>query len=301
MSGCDNKRASKWCLSLLILLGLTVLLVAVKYFTRRVSEPAYDGKSLGEWLAIYSASESLTTDLAKAEAAEAAVRKIGTNGLPAMLRWIRYKPSSWKYSANCVLIRMPVVVRRAFRDRDLENAYNAKEGFKILGPTAAPAASELARIIADPRSGQAGALAVEALGAMGTNGLPFLLQEIDARGLNSEGAIGELVEMQEAGIDVERAAPVLLQYVPSNGYVAEDAGEILLRLAKRSPALVPLLIRSLDSSNEMAQLGAIEVLGGIGSRAESSSPTLVKLLNSPEYKVRSAAANALQRIASQRE
>src|SRR5436305_179973 len=58
-------------------------------------EPRYNGKRLGEWLAI--AFEPKLESWQRIEA-RAAVKSIGTNALPVLLEWIHYAPPDWKSS-----------------------------------------------------------------------------------------------------------------------------------------------------------------------------------------------------------
>jgi hypothetical protein len=89
------------------------------------------------------------------EAAEA-VRHIGTNALPWLLKWTDYEPSAWKMmlAANAPAAAwMPGSLRSAClwllnrRADDLD--WLARFGFEILGPQARPALPEVQRRMAD--------------------------------------------------------------------------------------------------------------------------------------------------------
>jgi hypothetical protein len=298
MTNEEEKRYGSKTLLLFIAPGLIVLLFIFRCCTRGDAGPSYDGRSLKEWLEIYEDSAFVSPNSSTTRTAEAAVRKIGTNGVPAMLRWITYEPSPWRQFGDRILVHTPVIVRHVFRDRRSDELYAARDGFEILGPAATPAASELAHIMRDPQAQLACSLVIDALGAIGTNGLPFLLGEVeDTQAPGRWFAILRIARMQDKGIDVEQGASVLLQFVPSNGYFAGDAGYILVNLVEHSPSGLSMVVSNLDSTNKMTQLGAIEILGAAGGKADGCAPDLRKLLSSADYNVRSAASNALENIA----
>src|SRR5260221_5062014 len=58
----------------------------------REHEPTYAGKRLSEWVARLSSKNSLEGD----SEAENAIRHIGTNSLPYLLKWISYEPAPWR-------------------------------------------------------------------------------------------------------------------------------------------------------------------------------------------------------------
>jgi hypothetical protein len=67
--------------------------VATSWFLHREHEPRYKGRRLSRWLALYS--DSLATEsLGKRQEAEHAVRQIGTNAIPNLLKWLQFESSS---------------------------------------------------------------------------------------------------------------------------------------------------------------------------------------------------------------
>jgi len=82
--------------------GLLVVAGAFLIFTRpqlpRDNQPVYNGRTLAQWLDITTrvgANRGYTTPQQVA-AAEYAVRVIGTNAFPSLLKWTQYKTSSAK-------------------------------------------------------------------------------------------------------------------------------------------------------------------------------------------------------------
>src|SRR2546421_10395770 len=83
-------------------LVLMVMSLSVVQVTASFSEPEAGGHPLSYWLEHYMPSGNA----GEREAAQAAIREIGTNGLPAMLVWLRYEPSQTKTEIMDFLKRM---------------------------------------------------------------------------------------------------------------------------------------------------------------------------------------------------
>ena len=127
------------------------LIAMVAFPTER--EPKYGGKRLREWLKLYLQPLDRFTD--RQEAAEA-VRRIGTNALPWLLKWTDYERPGWKMTLATnppAAARRPGYFRSAYT-RLLngpldEDDWLARFGFEILGPQARPVLPEVRRRMAD--------------------------------------------------------------------------------------------------------------------------------------------------------
>src|SRR5436305_15036274 len=86
----------------LIVIAVAVLVgcfVAVLLFSR---QPSYHGRPLEVWIRLQFAPP------ANGQAAEA-IRRIGTNGFPYLLKWVRYETPPWKTKLADVLY--PILMR----------------------------------------------------------------------------------------------------------------------------------------------------------------------------------------------
>src|ERR1051326_970456 len=104
-------------------------------------EPSYKGKKLSQWLREYSLPRYGNPE--PTEAAEA-IRHIGTNGIPYMIKWMRSTPSPWR-------VRLASKIRRSspstcdkladllFSNKRLQLGDAAVYGFAILGKDGVPA------------------------------------------------------------------------------------------------------------------------------------------------------------------
>ena len=164
-------------------------------------EPEYHGKKLSEWLYLYNVSAG------SSEEAIAAVREIGTNALPWLMRNISFEPGKWRQ----VVANFPQPLSRAahFRSGVFERD-EALHGFHILGPVARPAVPQLTDwAINAPFFSQRKAFAVAALFEIG--GPDFLRVPLLVVMLND----------RDAGVR-ERATNELMRIAPemlTNGVV----------------------------------------------------------------------------------
>jgi hypothetical protein len=171
-----------------------LLAIAVFAFWPAESEPRYNGMKLSEWLARYKAPPTLiswgrqngqmiiheirlTPGPSKEEAAEA-IRQIGTNALPWLVRWVAYEKPAWK---NCLLeisTRFSTVFRKAratrkpyptmiYGESPETRANRAPEAFYLLGRQALPAVKRLNEIEADKTHREASHRAWIALALIG--------------------------------------------------------------------------------------------------------------------------------------
>jgi hypothetical protein len=85
--------------------------------------PWYHGHFLRTWLRIYNEAYTDDTIATRQQAAEA-VRSIGTNAIPYLLKWTGSRES------------IPILGKGDLYTRDLIQAQAAFEGISILGPTA---------------------------------------------------------------------------------------------------------------------------------------------------------------------
>ena len=80
----------KWLFA--VLAGL--LIVGVIRFVFSDRQPSYQGKPLAYWLCLKNNDDD---DAVRDEPHfEEAIRSMGTNCLPCLLKWIAYEPPTWK-------------------------------------------------------------------------------------------------------------------------------------------------------------------------------------------------------------
>src|SRR5438477_5244871 len=165
-----QKRRLYFLLFLLAVVAVVGLLVTGVF---REREPEYGGKRLSEWVL------KLPENLAHPEPhqAEEAIRQIGTNALPYLLKWTRYQAPQGKTlfyrGMNSIFATLNSDWR--FSDEKDDRKGGAAFAFRALGPQAEGAIPELTRMLNDPKDIDAAAAAGQVLGLLGNYGLPPLL------------------------------------------------------------------------------------------------------------------------------
>jgi HEAT repeat protein len=228
------------------------------------AEPKYQGRSLSKWL---SAFRKAKDDSAEEKHASEAVRAIGTNAVPQLLRMLT--------------------------NADLQVQLDAKNGFTILGPVAAPAVPALATIMAGTNELNV-FIAAQALGEIGPPALSALMETMSNRHfkLATEAylAIGGL------GTNARPVIPILLNDLQNpNHFYRERAADALGSLHIEPETVVPALTNLLTDTSPAARWIAINSLGRFGPAARSAVPVITPFLTTPNFE--ETAKIALREIA----
>src|ERR1700722_3235020 len=136
-----------------ILILFAILLLGVLVFCLiQPREPSYHGRKLSEWLRDYGGnSRGLVSAIGRSgvrgptDAAEQAVRAIGTNAIPTFLRWVQTIDSPMKEKWNALLDKQSVIRFRFHKPGEFLNM--AYTGFTILGQDALPAIPDLMQLM----------------------------------------------------------------------------------------------------------------------------------------------------------
>jgi len=144
-------------------------------------EPEYGGKKLSEWLVLYrhALPDVLGGPPVPSREVQEALRKIGTNSLPCLMKWIAHEPVAWKERVLLTYLRLPPSARsEAVEEWLQENGGRewplAIAGFGFLGPDAAPVVPELVRLAQASKSIEHQRFLVSCLRVIGTGARPAL-------------------------------------------------------------------------------------------------------------------------------
>jgi hypothetical protein len=180
----------------ILVLGLAAVVVGWWWAATREREPSYNGRSLSFWLAQYSGNGRSVVSYAEAAESEVAVKAIGTNALPFLVKWLRYEPGGMRRWRDQAATKLPTKIfySRFVQEHVIESsadrqAQNAGSGFRILGPAAAPAIPDLISLTKIPNSDFAATRSIYALRQIGEPALPALAALIS----NSESRFKYLV------------------------------------------------------------------------------------------------------------
>ncbi len=254
---------------LVVALVLAALgLLAWVLFPRAEPEPVYQGKRLSEWLALYTPATNRYA-YPPSQAADEAVRSIGTNGIPTLLRMLRVRDSALTLKLLALAEKQHFVKIHYVQavDRNIQ----ARWGFNVLGAEARDAVPALMKICQENRSPPSRWYSVDALGALGQDAkvaLPLLVTL--ASDTNAPDPMTQNVRLHAiAALGHIHAEPQLV---------------------------VPVLTKALSGQNRNVRLNAAFALGQFGPAAKPAVPALFKLLGDQDPMLRAMVADTIKKI-----
>jgi len=226
----------------------------------RPREPMYQGKPLSYWMGGYDypAYGGVTPS-----EADQAVRQLGTNAIPTLLRFIGAKDSALKLKV-IELVQKPNFVHSHYA-LDSDRHRQAVQAFEILGDDAKGAVPALIKIYNLNISDDSQYAVAAALGWIGPSArlaIPSLLQ-----GMNGTNFHVRLFSIRALG-----------------------------QIHAESAVIVPALKGQLKDREPTVQMFAIGALGDFGPDAKPAVPALIQLLSNHVINVREGATNALKQI-----
>lgn len=253
------KRPSRIIVGLL----LVGVIIAGLYIALNPREPRANGQRLSYWV------EQLWSAGADQEEAKSAIRKIGTNAVPALLRKVR--GAEWRRKKMTAWSQLPPAVQAILPPPENDGHFLENKvpyALSLLGPSTIPL---LLAALQDPDR-KLQSVAVRALGMMGPSAepaLPTLIRSIQHT--NGEVRIAAVHALQSIGRHDEEVIQALITALRDDN-AGPDGGKVFVR-----------------ESAAMA-------LGRFGPIARPAIPELTRLMDDPEFYMRREAILALWRI-----
>ena len=241
-------------------------------------QPVYQGKGLRAWLREYAGWDVGPEEWAQAKArAEHAVRQIGTNAIPPLLRMVQKMESprmarliDWWDQHFANRNRLPAWIRHPAWYKNQARYLNMEGeiGFKILGSDVQQAAPELISIYESTLS------------------------------MDSVTSMNSRIAVIRSLINIGPAAtPYFLRWAGStNEEKRLTAVHALSQIHSQPSDVVPVLVEFLSYTNPLVRTEVAEGLGNFGTNAQQALPALVSLLSDRNSLVRRVATNALKQI-----
>ncbi len=229
-----------------------------------IPEPYHQGKSLTEWLIRCAKEHNMLLDYPRHLEAENAIRAIGTNAFPTLLRMMARRDSRLK---KRLVEALPHRFSRFFHiGQGYHSRILAAYGYMALRESGKPL--------------------VPALVEMTTNTDPNVRYT----------AVFALAHNDFTASDAKGALVICLR--DSDFRVKDDAVLCVGRNRFEPETVVPLLVNWITDPRQdsVLQLDAIKALGFYGPTAEKAVPTLLRLLNDEDDFIRDAVSNALPEI-----
>ena len=234
-----------------VILGVLFTIVLALFVSRILEpqEPVYAGKTLSEWVANRSVSQSnVRTGVTVTNETDRAIREIGTNGIPTLLKMVRAKDSGFK-KAWMRLLAWQRLVKVRFREASDLQA-DATYAFGVLGSNAVSAVPELIGVHQTSKSLAARTYAAFSLG--------------------------------EIGRGAEVAVPVLIKdFASTNPGVRRNSVVAVENIGGDSKVVVPALRGVLEDADVWVRWYAIRALGAFGRDAEEAMPELLAIYTKP--------------------
>jgi HEAT repeats len=289
----------KWLLLLLGCIAAAVLVLTL--FGEH--EPQYEGESLSQWAATLRAAINRGGYDDTRQKATEAVRKIGTNGLPYLLKWIQYEDRPWQTNLARLCSQLPGKLGETAKDfifvgrqRRREDAFSA---LYALGEAALPSILSFVTNSAEP-SRPRELLIIH----LGGSWKWFTQTNIIESNLN--GCLDDKdpqIAISAAGILCtqthyrERAFQVLAKALDSpDGPLRQKAVSATVRCFNQNPPTSKLIQLLADTNSPFSPYAASALIGAVAhdpSLRPSAVPLLTRSLRDSRPLVRAYSANAL--------
>ena len=281
--------------------------VAVAYFVLHRGEPEYAGKPLSHWLSQLKGEPPHDPPVPEAEAA---VRAIGTNALPLLLKYLTDEDSPIKKALREFEASQPLI--KLGLKPEGTKAVEAANGYVALAEIAAPAVPDLVVLVnsQDAANKELAGAVLPYLGSAGFDATVKLLSSPNKAIRESaafhlawpvSGRTNQLHLRFENRYRQQAAnsLPVLIGLLKDNDAdVARSSTFALGRLRLRPDEVIPALTNL--AANETVPLkvriGAIDAVGRFDKPAEPVVLFLHSLTNDSNPRIRGAASNAVWRI-----
>lgn len=284
---------------IIVFLVCVLVGIGVIAFWPEEREPQYNGKKLSEWLEL-----SRSVDRSDRSSAEDAVRKIGTNALPWLVKWLNYDTPAWKNMLGNFwpFNRAPRRVQKMIWARE-NRSWHASRGFGILRGRGSPAIPDLARMITN-YPGQSSWLAIDSLGQIGGDAIWPLFQ-VATNKANAiqlrQFAFGALAtgRFPKVETDEEHMSPLFPLLIPclhENG-LEEPTMRLIGRLSLTPDVALYISTNAITSPSAEVRVQAIHWGAKIATNTAPLIPEFKKCLQDSDMKVRQEATNAFKKIA----
>jgi hypothetical protein len=248
-----------------IVLGVLLLAVVgtIAWLSMRpdAEDPVCQGKRLSVWLGSY---DPHTRYLSLSPEADEAVRQLGTNAIPLLLRRLRAKDSPFKEKLYALAQKQHVI--------------------KVSYTSAT-------------RQHLQGAAGFEVLAASGKSAVPALIELYSQDNSDCYALYYLSDSLASVGPDAKAAVPALIHRLGhTNENVRFGAASALGQIHSEPQVVVPALISCLSDQSPTGRMNAAIALWQFGPDAKAALPALTQLLADSDADVRKSAKDAIEHI-----
>jgi len=213
-------------------LAVATVVIALLAAVGSSREPAYGGRALSAWLPM------LPTPSVRRESSDPAaeaIRAMGSNSVPYLLKWIRYEKPPWRAAiaraVNSIVGRVRPAGVFATDAKDKARAQRAMYALIILGPKAEGAVGELTKMLYETNNPASTTYAPMTLAAIGKKGLPPLVAVLTNQQTTSLVRCRAMGNIGAMGTNALPCVPDLRQAQESSSWIVRrDATNVLRRI-----------------------------------------------------------------------
>lgn len=297
----ELRNNGRWRRKLWIFLGCGIAAVLILTLWRE-REPRFEDHSLLEWIAIADHGDS-DGEFSKRDGQEA-VRHIGTNAIPFLIKCIEYRERPWQTRLGSLCSKLPEnladPLSGLIAGHGAQRQETAFSGLCILGPAAKPAIPALTNLLTDQPPLASDCMTVLAqiggdgltpvLNAVTNQASPYRIVAIDALvGLDTKRPLDQIV--------VSALTNCLAE---TNRELAFYAAQILCCRNAEKELAMKTLVDALGNEDKKLRASAISQLGislGISLRRGYSVPALLQFLQDTNSPLSPYSAGALGEMA----
>jgi HEAT repeat protein len=272
---------------------LILLLAAAAWRAASMREPIYQGKTLSTWLEGCDASKWVGKDW---QTATNAVRQIGTNSFPSLLRKLRRHDSELSLKLVALAKRQHFIKIRHIA-AEAEH-HKAAAGFEALGSEAKGAVPGLIRVFEANISADSQSETATSLGWIGPaaeQAVPCLLA--GATSTNREVRRYSVWALGQIHSTPDLVVPALAKALSDPDFVVRlNAVDGLRAFGMEAKRAIPQLVNSLDEIRINFREKAVDLLAAFGVESKSAVPKLLELLSFPNEEHRIHITAALESI-----
>lgn len=286
---------------MLVATTIVLAVIAVHLVRRHFDGPRYEGRSLRFWISIYGAKGYQHQTTPEQDAAALAIRAIGTNALPYLLKWIDHQPGKLNLYLQAKIKMLPAWLFRRplnwFLKSPDERRSHAIIAFEALGPMAAPAVPELNRLACRTNGPGPNRRVLRALGCIGAPAMPAVLDFVTNSPFSM--ATSAFVPFDRLGTNALPLITFFANQLGSSNLNSAILSANYLGIMRIAPEqTVPALISSLADPRPITKMSAALALRQFGPDAQSALPALSNLVHDSDSQVRDGARQAIAAIRS---
>ncbi len=268
--------------------GIVALVAGLLLFLNRNAEPTYNGRPLSEWVTRFSFGQGSDRDTATV-----ALRGIGTNALPWLLKWTAAEAGPFRLKAESLAeelaphlpSRLASSLVRFSYDRN-GRAEAAMVSFLALESLAAPAIPELERRLYQNPPEHYHDGAAFALSAIGVTAVPALTNAFARR--FAAGDENCLRYLGSLGTNYLKVLPIVMAGCrdPDPARAMQSVEVLGQFTSAYADQAIPLLVTCLSDPRVEIRVRAARVIAHFGPSATVALPALTNALHDTEAVVR---------------